>query len=282
MVTWFYKMFDLERSTFMIKAVFFDLDDTLLWDEKSVSEAFNAACLIAKEKYDVDPNKLEKAVRQKAKELYESYETYPYVAMIGINPFEALWSNFSEPKDDNLMKLKELAPNYRKEAWKRGLEAVGVDDSDLAIQLSEQFPIERRKRPIVYEETFKLLDQLKEKYDLLLLTNGDPSLQKEKISSVPGLSSYFSHILISGEFGRGKPDPSIFRHALSLMNVHEHEVIMVGDKLSTDILGAVKTNIKSVWINRKKLEPYMDVQPSYEIHHLEELVDILEKEPING
>lgn len=280
MVVWFHNMIK-EVCFFMIKAVFFDMDDTLLWDEKSVHEAFEATCKIAKEKYHVDAKELEEAVRHEAKNLYSLYETYSYVSQIGINPFEALWSDFSEPINNNLKKLSELAPQYRKEAWNRGLKKVGIDDFDLAVELSEQFPKERRKRPIVYEETFEVLNQLKEKYELLLLTNGDPSLQKEKIASVPQFSSYFKHIVISGEFGKGKPDPSLFQHALSLMNVNENEVVMVGDKLSTDILGACQSNIPSVWLNRKKLDRYMDVEPDYEIHHLQELVDLLQKAPVN-
>ena len=55
----------------MIKAIFFDLDDTLLWDEKSVEEAFRATCKRAEEKYGVDP-KIEEAVRHAAKTLYAS------------------------------------------------------------------------------------------------------------------------------------------------------------------------------------------------------------------
>jgi len=266
----------------MIKAVFFDMDDTLLWDEKSVNEAFMATCEVAMEKYNVDAKQLEEAVRHEAKELYSSYETFSYVSQIGINPFEALWSNFSEPINENLKKLNELAPQYRKEAWRKGLKRIGIDDIELAIELSEQFPKERRKRPYVYEETFDILNQLKEKYELLLLTNGDPSLQKEKIAGIQGFADYFKHIVISGEFGKGKPDPSIFKHALSLMNVKEHEVIMVGDKLSTDILGACQSKIPSVWINRKKLDRYMDVEPDYEIHYLQELVKLLQKAPVNG
>ena len=57
----------------MIKAIFFDLDDTLLWDQKSVKEAFVATCKVAEEKYGVDHNILEEAVRKEARELYSSF-----------------------------------------------------------------------------------------------------------------------------------------------------------------------------------------------------------------
>ena len=47
----------MERNLFMIEAIFFDLDDTLLWDQKSVKEAFVATCEAAAEKYDLDLGK---------------------------------------------------------------------------------------------------------------------------------------------------------------------------------------------------------------------------------
>ena len=48
----------------LVKAIIFDLDDTLLWDQRSVKEAFAATCEAAREKYDVDPERLEEAVRK--------------------------------------------------------------------------------------------------------------------------------------------------------------------------------------------------------------------------
>ena len=71
----------------------------------------------------------------------------------------------------------------------------------------------------MYDETFAVLDKLKGVYELLLLTNGDPSLQKEKLAGVPELAPYFNEIVISGAFGKGKPDASIFEHCLGLLNL---------------------------------------------------------------
>ena len=78
------------------KAVIFDLDDTLLWDDRAVKEAFEITCLKASNSRGINPIELEVAVRSEARKLYESYETYPFTQMIGINPFEALWGRFTE------------------------------------------------------------------------------------------------------------------------------------------------------------------------------------------
>lgn len=259
----------------MIKAVLFDLDDTLLWDEKSVEEAFQITCQTAAERYGINPAELEEAVRKEARELYSSYSTFPFTTMIGINPFEGLWANFNDEHHEQFLKLKEIAPAYRKEAWTRGLMAMGIDDAELGDQLAEMFPRERRKRPYTYEETFEVLNQLKGKVKLLLLTNGSPDLQNEKLAGVPELAPYFDHIVISGAFGRGKPDPSIFGHALGLLSLKNDEVLMVGDKLTTDILGASQTGIKSVWINRRNLQRNDEIMPDFEIKHLSEIHDII-------
>ncbi|MCM3570393.1 HAD family hydrolase [Neobacillus mesonae] len=259
----------------MIKAIFFDLDDTLLWDQKSVKEAFRATCKAAEERCGVEPDKLEEAVRESARNLYSSYEFYPFTQMIGINPFEGLWGDFPDEDLDEFKQMKEIVPNYRRDAWTAGLEALGVNDPDFGQELAERFPAERRKSPFVYQDSFQTLDALKGKYQLLLLTNGSPDLQNTKLTITPEISPYFDHIVISGAFGKGKPDPSIFEHALSLLTLDKEEVIMVGDNLMTDILGANRAGIKSVWINRHGKERN-EVVPAYEIKELSELFPILE------
>lgn len=259
-----------------IKAVLFDLDDTLLWDDRSVQEAFEATCEAARLSHPViDPSELEQAVRTEARALYETYDTFPFTQMIGINPFEALWGNFTSGEQLEFRKLQQLAPAYRKDAWTRGLKALGVDDAETGAKLAERFAAERRSRPYVYEETFAVLDQLKGSFKLLLLTNGSPDLQQEKLDGVPALIPYFDHIVISGSFGEGKPAGSIFRHAMEKLGIDPHEGLMVGDKLTTDIKGALGVGMPAVWINRRGAVRNNEIVPDYEIRHLSELHRII-------
>jgi putative hydrolase of the HAD superfamily len=262
----------------MIKAIFFDLDDTLLWDNQSIQESFDNTCKAAQENYDLDPKQLEEAVRSAARELYATYESYEFTKMIGINPFEGLWGDFLEGEHEGFRQLEKVAPTYRKEAWTQGLKALGVDDSSFGAELAETFRSERRNKPLVYDETYKVLDELKGSYQLLLLTNGSPDLQKTKLDGVPDLVPYFDHIVISGDFGRGKPDPSLFNHALGLLQLKPEEVVMVGDKLTTDILGASRVGMHSVWINRENHQRDDSIAvPHYEINNLEEIYEIINK-----
>ncbi len=260
----------------MVRAIFFDLDDTLLWDEKSIQTAFDKTCQVAVERYGLEQNQFEEAVREEARQLYATYETYPFTKMIGINPFEGLWGTFNDAGND-FQKMKEIVPTYRKDAWTGGLKRSGIDDEQFGAELATLFIENRKENPFVYEETFRVLDLLKEDYKLVLITNGSPSLQQTKLSITPELITYFEHIIISGGFGVGKPDPSIFEHVLELCDVQAAEALMVGDNRMTDILGANRVGIPSVWINRKNEEPIEEVTPTYEIASLEELQEIINK-----
>ncbi|AIQ69211.1 HAD family hydrolase [Paenibacillus graminis] len=256
-----------------ISAVLFDLDDTLLWDERSVEEAFRYASEAAGD--SVDPKELEAAVRREARNLYESYETFPFTKLIGINPFEALWGNFTAGEQLEFRQMEQLAPVYRKESWRRGLAALGVEDEALAETLAAKFAAERRSRPYIYEETLQVLDELKGKVKLLLLTNGCPALQQEKLDGVPELVPYFDHVVISGSFGKGKPDKGIFTHAMNLLDITPGEGIMVGDKLTTDILGGLRAGLTTVWINRTGKASDPEITPDYQIGHLSELLPLV-------
>jgi len=261
-----------------IKAVLFDLDDTLLWDDRSVKEAFEATCVAAAQAYpQIQPVALEEAVRREARALYESYPTFPFTQMIGINPFEGLWANFTHGEQQEFRQLQALAPGYRTEAWTRGLKALGVEDAALGERLGLFFASERRARPYVYEETFQILDELKGNVKLLLLTNGSPDLQQEKLNGVPQIIPYFDHIIISGAFGEGKPASSIFRHAMAALEIEPHEGLMVGDKLTTDIKGALSVGMHAVWVNRHGAQHSDEIVPDYEITHLSELHNIIKQ-----
>ncbi|HIW31225.1 MAG TPA: HAD family hydrolase [Candidatus Paenibacillus intestinavium] len=259
----------------MKKAVLFDLDDTLLWDDRSVKEAFRVTCEFAQAETGVDPEALEQSVRQEARAIYEAFEAFPFTKMIGINPFEGLWARFAEGEQQEFRQLQQFVPSYRTDAWTKGLASLGIDNAELGEKLGEMFPAERRSRPIVYEETFAVLDQLKDQYKLLLLTNGSPDLQREKLAGVPQLIPYFDHIIISGEFGEGKPRATIFQHALSRLELEAEDCIMVGDKLTTDILGANTVGMTSVWINRHGIDRNDDIIPTHTITSLNDLFELL-------
>src|SRR5690606_9230817 len=175
---------------------------------------------------------------------------------------------------EDFKKLRETVPEYRKQAWMNGLQDLDIEDEELAETLAKTFPEERKKHIYLYDETLEILDKLKGKYKLLMLTNGSPHLQYTKLSLSPELAPYFDHIVISGDFGQGKPSADIFNYALSLLEAEKNEVIMVGDNPLTDILGASRIGIDSIWINHHDRE-LTEVTPTYEVSRLREIMPIV-------
>lgn len=259
-----------------LKAIFFDLDDTLLWDDRSVDESFEATANYAHAQCGVDALALVEAVKQHARALYATYDFFPFTQMIGINPFEGLWGNFTSGSQEMFRSMERTVPTYRAAAWTNGLAQFGVQDALLGYELGERFASERRSRPYRYDETLEVLEKLSKSYKLLMLTNGSPDLQNEKLTMSPEIVPYFEKIVISGNFGEGKPSIALFQHALDAVGVTKEEAIMVGDKLTTDILGSNRIGMKSVWINHHgKEREATDAVPTYEIKRLRELLNLV-------
>jgi putative hydrolase of the HAD superfamily len=256
--------------------IIFDLDNTLIWDEKSTDEALDATCEAAEQALGLQVGLLKQSVIRSAHSVFRELECYAYLANIEVTAMEAMWARFDDGAAPELQLMREAAPVFRKSVWEKGLKEIGVHDEGLAATLAEQFPAERRKRPYVYEETFEVLEALSAKYPLMLLTNGTPDLQKEKLYGISGLSDYFPHIVISGEVGCGKPAPQIFEHTMNLAGLKPEQCLMVGDNLFTDILGASRTGIASAWLNRSgQLLPSDAARPTFEIQSLRDIEALL-------
>ena len=160
------------------------------------------------------------------------------------------------------------------------LADVGISDNRLAKLISLMFIVVRTENSVPYMDTYASLKALYEQYQLVLLTNGSPSLQKLKLEKAPKLRKYFKKIIISGDFGQGKPAPDFFNFALSRAQADIATSLMVGDQLFTDILGANAVGMKSVWLNRKDTPQSEVARPDYTVKSLTEVVDLLEKEGI--
>ena len=75
-----------------------------------------------------------------------------------------------------------------------------------------------------------------------------------------GLHNYFDlrTIAVSADLGVRKPNPAIFLHALDALNVSPEEAAMVGDALSTDIVGAQRLGIFATWKPKPRVREYMN------------------------
>jgi putative hydrolase of the HAD superfamily len=128
------------------------------------------------------------------------------------------------------------------------------------------------KLSVPFAETYEVLEVLKKKYKLGVITNGYSSVQREKISTVK-ISDYFDDIIVSGEEDFAKPDPRIFMLSCEHLGVKPEEAVFVGDYYSNDIAGAISAKIKPLWIaeDPKEHKEYDGIR----ITKLEEILQFL-------
>lgn len=229
-------------------ALLFDLDETLVVEEPAAVAAFEATAQFAASRCDVDAAPLAVAARARARELWHATPAHAYCLRVGISSSEGLWCRF-EGDETNARWLREWLPTYRREAWRWALAEQGVEDFALAEELGERFGAERRGRHEVFADAVTALTELSNEYVLALVTNGASCLQREKLSA-SGLGHYFAAVVVSAEFGVGKPDPAIFHHALAQLDCGHKHAVVVGDSLSRDVDGAVAAGLYAVWVNR--------------------------------
>ncbi|MCY3556042.1 MAG: HAD family hydrolase [Gemmatimonadetes bacterium] len=90
------------------------------------------------------------------------------------------------------------------------------------------------------------------KHPMAVVTNGSKA-QRDKIEALDA-SRYFEAVLISGEVGISKPDPRIFRQALSLLNAAPGQSVFVGDSMEHDMAGARNAGMMTVYIRKGEAE----------------------------
>jgi putative hydrolase of the HAD superfamily len=232
----------------MTRALLFDLDETLIVDEQAVVAALEATAGLARERHDIDPSALARATRTRARELWRTGPEHEYCMSIGITSSEGLWCRFDGDRPETRA-LREWAPGYRRSAWRLALADQGVIDGPLSEELAERFGLERRARHEVFDDVGAVLDELSDSATLALITNGASDLQREKLEASE-LGDRFAAVIVSAEFGIGKPDPTIFEHALAQLGADKRDAVMVGDSVDRDVDGAVAAGLRGVWINR--------------------------------
>ncbi|UCD50519.1 MAG: HAD family hydrolase [Phycisphaerales bacterium] len=259
-------------SQTQMKALIFDLDDTLVVEKASAAAAFLATGELAARRYGLDPHALHATVRETCRELWHHHcPARPYAVAIGISSWEALWSRFAGD-NEHLAVLRAWAADYRCDAWHHALQAHGVDDIDLACELAETYPAHRRQRHVVYDDVRLALERLKQTHRLALLTNGASDLQREKLAGA-GIDGYFEEILVAGDIGVAKPHPRMFETLLARLDVAPHETVMLGDSQSKDIQGAQAVGMKAIWVNREHTPRREGITPDLEVVSLVDLRD---------
>ena len=119
--------------------------------------------------------------------------------------------------------------------------------------------------------------RLSRKYRLFLASNGTASVQKGRMTSA-NLYRFFEISFVSQEIGHNKPSREYFEAAFArIPGFDKSKCLMVGDSLTSDILGGINAGIKTCWVNPTHGAAKEGICPDYEIEALHQLPALLEQ-----
>lgn len=207
-----------------MKAILVDMDDTIITDDAVSEETWLAVC---RKFAPIDEGTDAKALRAAIKHVADDYWKDP----------------------DNHRKGRLDLKETRREIVRSALSSIGSRNTDMADHIADTYTAEKELAVAPVPGAIETLHSLRRAgLRLALVTNGNSDVQRRKIEKY-GLDCIFDYILIEGEFGVGKPDPSVFTTALEKLNVRPSYTWMVGDDLERDIAGAQRLGIRGVWVD---------------------------------
>jgi putative hydrolase of the HAD superfamily len=224
--------------------LFFDLDHTL-WDVESNS-------------------------RETISEIFDKYKLHS-----SIPSFEEFYTFYKKLNDelwDLYSQEKITKEKLRFRRFHDSFHHFGVNDYSLSNWAANDFVTVCSTKTNVVQYTHEVLEYLQKKYDLHIITNGFEESQHTKLKH-SNLKKYFKEIITSEKAGFKKPDKRIFEYSLEITGSKKHEAIMIGDNLTTDIIGARGAGIDQVFFNTEKIKHTEKV--SREIHSLKQLTEFL-------
>ena len=232
------------------KAIFFDMDDTILSDDVSAEMCWRQVC-------DNFAPRIENAGGDNLLDTIREVR-------------RAYWSDFDY--------LRRVSPNLRDA--RRGILAgsfakLGIEDGALLEEMVDSYMALKAATVAPIPGALDALRHLRQEgVGLALITNGAAEEQRTKVN-LAGLEPLFEAILIEGEFGVGKPDPRVFQHSLERLQVEPAETWMVGDNLLGDVGGAQAVGIYGVWVDwrGRGLPENSPVQPERIVRSIVELVE---------
>lgn len=136
------------------------------------------------------------------------------------------------------------------------------------------------ERGYVIKGAVEFLDNISKKYRLFLVTNGTQPTQIVRLRSA-GIDGYFEDMFYSEQIGCAKPHKGFFDHVFSHIEKFDlSRTVLVGDSLTSDILGANNAGITGIWFNPKGLCVDGKAAPDYTVAgyaELEKLLDAIDK-----
>ncbi|MDO4333434.1 MAG: YjjG family noncanonical pyrimidine nucleotidase [Eubacteriales bacterium] len=224
------------------RALFLDMDGTFLDFHAAEREAFDKA--------------FGKTGKVPEKEHYLLYSR--------IN--DELWKAFERGEIE-----KEQIRNSR---FGRLFEQLGISADGIAVERDYEIFLGEGHELIPHAR--EVLTFLAGRYPLYVTTNGFANVQRNRLK-LAGIEGFMEQIFISEEIGYQKPKKEFFDACFSRIepSVLPGEVLLIGDSLTSDILGAKNAGIASCWFNPERRKNESGIQPDYEIGSLLELKELL-------
>ena len=226
-----------------IKAVFFDLDNTLF--DHSQAEQLTLLELLAE-----------------MPEINNSVDTDAFLATyVRVNT--ALWRDMAEGRLD--------VPTLKIQRLQQTFAAHDLPDVDYR-SLSEKYLDIYSSKKVTVPGTYEILDYLKSRYPLGVLSNGFTETQRSKLRRLD-LQDYFEYQLFSEEVGAMKPAREIFDAALTLCGYKPDEVVYIGDAYESDIVGAKQAGWHAIHFTSPEKQ-ITNGLADYQIYDLRELQEL--------
>jgi YjjG family noncanonical pyrimidine nucleotidase len=231
--------------------IFFDLDNTLVDHTAGLRDALRRVCQSC-------PRLLAGTAFDEAVTLFER-----------IN--DELWGS---------MAAGEITPAIlRLERFRRLSQELAGEDSGVPSpqELSDRYMSAYVEEVRAYEGVLNLLERLQGRHTLGIISNGFAETQRYKLRAC-GIEPLVEHQVYSEEVAASKPDPAIFTAALALAGASPDEAIYVGDNFHSDISGAARAGLATVWFNPSAngaSNTSADVEPDAVVRSIEELSALL-------
>lgn len=183
--------------------------------------------------------------------------------------------------NDKHWKMLEKGEKTREEIltgrFEEFFDLYDIDYDDSLVNDFNLFYQEELGKQVFFNDYAKeVLQKLGKNYKQYAVTNGSKVAQTGKLRN-SGLDKIFDGVFISEDLGYDKPSKEFFDIVFeSIGSKNKDEYILIGDSLTSDMLGANNAGIKNIWYNPKDLDNKANVKVDYKINNLKEVIEILE------
>ena len=177
---------------------------------------------------------------------------------------DRLWHSFREGK------IRKFT--LRKERFRLLLKDYRLNDMEMIEKINHYYLNNCPIKPLLIKDSKEILNYLKAKYKLYIISNGFYDVQLTKMIS-SGISKYFTKVFTSDRVGYAKPHARMFEYAINSENTIKDECLMIGDDFVNDVEGARNVQIDQVYFNPGKVKASFNA--TYEISELLELKKFL-------